>query len=67
MENLFNNQELLKLVIISSVLMTFMFDSGVSWSLSRIEIFFWKIDAPKLFLKFIINWHDLSYLILDNV
>ena len=28
-ENLFNNQELLWLVIISSVLMTFMFDSGV--------------------------------------
>ena len=28
-ENLFNNQELLLLVIISSILMTFMFDSGV--------------------------------------
>ena len=28
-ENLFNNQELLWLVIISSVLMTFVFDSGV--------------------------------------
>ena len=36
-ENLFNNQELLKLVIISSILMTCMFDSGVSWSLSQIE------------------------------
>ena len=29
MENLFNSQELLKLVIISSILVTFMFDSGV--------------------------------------
>ena len=28
-ENLFNNQELLQFVIISSILMTFMFDSGV--------------------------------------
>ena len=28
-ENLFNNQKLLLLVIISSTLMTFMFDSGV--------------------------------------
>ena len=28
-ENLFHNQELLKMVIISSILMTFMFDSGV--------------------------------------
>ena len=29
MENLFNSQELLKLVITSSILVTFMFDSGV--------------------------------------
>ena len=28
-ENLFHNQELLKMVIISSILTTFMFDSGV--------------------------------------
>ena len=28
-KNLFHNQELLKMVIISSVLTTFMFDSGV--------------------------------------
>ena len=29
MENLFNSQELLKLVITYSILVTFMFDSGV--------------------------------------
>ena len=28
-ENLFHNQELLKMVIISSILMNFMFDSGM--------------------------------------
>ena len=30
MENLFNNREVLKLVIISFILMTFMFDSGLT-------------------------------------
>ena len=44
MENLFNNQELLEFVIISFLLVTLMFDSGlILWG----EIKYWSLSGVK--------------------